>query len=109
MTKQIFNGDVKKPKVFEIYHFYYIDYLNGHLYIADRSVKPCEYIQVITIDQNTVKVIENYGDGDRITMGYKNKEYAMTLLANIKKLGKIDTDAAEQQDDYVAKRFYNKG
>jgi hypothetical protein len=81
---QVFDGELRKPKVFNVYHVYYIDRIIGHLYVADRTFKTDDCVEVI--DKETFYLIkENFGDGViRCLKGFKTKDDALKAMENIK-------------------------
>ena len=87
MKNKIFEGvnlmqKTKKPTEM---HLYYIDELNGHLYIADRKFIANRFREFEVIDTNEVIIIEDFADQtSRQMKAYTSKEYALLRLKDIK-------------------------
>ena len=72
---------MKKNKVLDVYHVYYIDTTCGFLYVADRIIKMDRYRKVIANTETYVIIEEDFGDGcPRQFKGFKKKSEAMTRL-----------------------------
>lgn len=66
------------------YHLYFIDELNGHLYVSDRTFKISKYCEVLKVGDEEYIVIEDFGDETpRQMKAFQNKQYALKILEQI--------------------------
>lgn len=65
-------------------HIYYIDEMNGHLYVADRKIVLGKYRKMVDNNDGSVIIVENFGDIEKRYLGFKEKIIAAEKLAQIK-------------------------
>ena len=71
---------MEKRKTFDVMYVYYIDELNGFLYVADRKLTLGRYRSIVENGEDYLIVSENYGDYESRKKYYKNKEAALKVL-----------------------------
>lgn len=72
---------MRKNKVFDLYHIYYVDTTCGFLYVADRTIKIDRFRKVLANTETYVIIEEDFGDGQpRLLKGFKKKADAMLVL-----------------------------
>ena len=76
--------DAVKKKTLDLTWGYYIDRLNGHLYVADRKIVFDNLCKIIENSQDWFIVEEAYDDVPRKTKFFKTKEAAINFLNEVK-------------------------
>ena len=71
---------MEKKKTFDVMYVYYIDELNGFLYVADRKLTLGRYRSIVENVEDYIIISENYGDYESRKKYYKNKEAAQKAL-----------------------------
>jgi hypothetical protein len=74
-----------KNKPLENLHIYYIDELNGHLYVADRKLTLGKFRKILENYPDRVIIQEDFGDFKKIFLGFKTKEAALEALTTIQR------------------------
>jgi hypothetical protein len=75
-----------KNKPLETIHIYYIDELNGHLYVADRKLVFSKYRKILENYPDRVIIQEDFGDFRKTFLGFKTKEVALEALTTIQRV-----------------------
>jgi hypothetical protein len=71
---------MEKKKTLDVFYVYYIEEMNGFLYVADRRMTLGSYRSIVENGEDYIIIAQNFGDYESRKKYYKSKEAAQKAL-----------------------------